>query len=107
MKNIRWVIQNNLIHENDLKAIQNVCKDMGVEFEEIMVIPFSSEIPDFKKDDKTNIYYGSTTLMYNIYNQLNKPVGLFFNEETFSIENYIKHWGSHMLNSDAKVTTFD
>ena len=107
MKNIRWIIQNNLIHENDLKEVQNACKDMNVEFEEIIVIPFSSEIPEFKNDDKINIYYGATTLMYNIYHEFNKPVGLFFDEETFSIENYMKHWGQHMLNSDAKVTTFD
>jgi hypothetical protein len=107
MKNIRWIIQNNLIHENDLKAVQNSCKDMDVEFEEVMVIPFSSEIPEFKMDDKVNIYYGSTTLMYNIYHQHNRPAGLFFDEEAFSIENYMKHWGEHMLNSDAKVTTFN
>lgn len=106
MKNIRWVIQNNLINENDLKEIQNSCKDMNVEFEEILVIPFSSEMPEFTKDDKTNIYYGSTTLMYNIYNQMNKPAGLFFDDKTFSMENYINIWKSYMLNSDAKITTF-
>lgn len=106
MKQVRWIIQNNLIAENDLKEIQNSCKDMNVEFEEIIVVPFSSEIPEFTKDNKTNVYYGSTTLMYNIYHQLGKPPGLFFNEDTFSIENYIKVWGKYMLNSDAKVTTF-
>lgn len=106
MKNIRWIIQNNLIHENDLKAIQNSCKDMGVSFEEILVIPFSSEIPKFTQDDKINIYYGSTTLMYNIYNQMNKPQGLFFDEKTFSMENYLHIWKNFMLNGDAKITTF-
>lgn len=106
MKQIRWIIQNNLIAENDLQEVQNACKDMGVEFEEIMVIPFSSEIPKFKQDDKTNIYYGSTTLMYNIYNQMNKPEGLFFDDKTFSMENYISIWKEHMLNYEAKVTTF-
>jgi hypothetical protein len=106
MKNIRWIIQNNLIAENDLKEIQNSCKDMNVEFEEILVVPFSPEIPDFTKDDKTNIYYGSTTLMYNIYNQFNKPPGLFFDEQTFSMENYLNVWKEHMLNFEAKVTTF-
>lgn len=106
MKNIRWIIQNNLIAENDLNEIQNACKDMGVEFEEILVIPFSSELPEFIKDDKTNIYYGSTTLMYNVYKHLNKPEGLFFNEESFSIENYIKVWKDYMLNSEARTLAF-
>lgn len=106
MQNLRWIIQNNLIAENDLKEVQNACKDMGIEFQEILVVPFSSEIPEFKQDDKLNIYYGSTTLMYNIYHQLNKPTGLFFDEETFSMENYINVWKEHMLNCEAKVTTF-
>ena len=106
MKNIRWIIQNNLIHENDLKAIQTTCKQLNIEFEEILVVPFSPEIPKFTIDDKTNIYYGSTTLMYNIYHQHNKPKGLFFDDAKFSMENYINVWGQYMLNSDAQVTTF-
>ncbi len=106
MKNIRWVIQNNLIAENDLKEIQNACKDMDVEFEEVMVIPFSPELPKFTIDEKTNIYYGATTFMYNLYRELNAPTGLFFNEEQFSMENYNNVWGKYMLNSDAKTTTF-
>lgn len=106
MKQIRWIIQNNLIYENDLKEIQNACKDMSVEFEEIKVVPFSEEIPEFKKDDKTNIYYGSTTLMYNIYNQMNKPEGLFFDDKTFSMENYLYIWKEYMLNYESKITTF-
>ena len=106
MKNIRWIIQNNLIHENDLKAIQNTCKELNIEFEEILVIPFSPEIPKFTIDDKINIYYGSTTLMYNIYRQHDKPKGLFFDDVKFSMENYINIWGKYMLNSEAYITTF-
>lgn len=106
MKKIRWIIQNNLIAENDLKQVQKACVDIGSEFEEIIVIPFSKEIPEFTKDDKINIYYGATTLMYNIYHQFNKPKGLFFDEQTFSMENYLKVWGEHMLSSEAKNTTF-
>lgn len=106
MKNIRWIIQSNLISENDLNEVQNSCKNMNVEFEEIKVVPFSSDLPDFTKDDKINIYYGSTTLMYNIYHQLDKPRGLFFDEITFSMENYFKIWKNYMLNFEAKITTF-
>lgn len=105
MKNIRWVIQNNLIAENDLKVIQNSCKNLGVEFEEVLVVPFSSELPKFTLDNKTNIYYGSTTFMNNIYKELKQPIGLFYNHETFSMENYLEKWGGYMLNSGAKVVT--
>lgn len=106
MKNIRWVIQQNLIAENDLEAIRQVCNDMAIAFEEIQVIPFSSEVPEFTKDEKVNIYYGSTTLMYNIYRQLDRPRGLFFDEQAFTSANYLAAWKEYMLNYGAKVTTF-
>jgi hypothetical protein len=108
MKKARWVIQNNLTSENDFNVMTEACKELGIESEGILVIPFSPEIPEFTKDDKVNIYYGSTTLMYNIYHKMKQPVGLFFDEERFSMENYNKIWGDHMLNgpNDAKITTF-
>jgi hypothetical protein len=100
---MRWVIQNNLISENDLNQIQDACKAINVEFEEVQVIPYLKVLPEFTLDDN-NVYYGSTTLMNNLYEK-HKPKGLFYNHETFSMENYIKQWGEHMLNCDAQVLT--
>lgn len=106
MRDIRWVIQSNLISEDDYNRMSEICKEIGVESEGITVIPFSPVIPDFTNDEKTNIYYGSTTLMYNLYHQRNKPVGLFFDEDTFTMENYLNRYKEHMLTSDGKITTF-
>jgi hypothetical protein len=103
MKNIRWVIQNNLIAENDLNEIQEICKSLDVEFQEVMVIPMTKELPEIIHDDKVNLYYGSTTFMDNLYEQLDRPFGLFYNHETFSMENYINKWGEKMLNSEAMI----
>lgn len=103
---IRWIIQNNLIAENDLKQIQAACMSFGIDFEEVTVIPFSSEIPEFTTDDKINIYYGATTFIDNLYKQREKPIGVFFDEYNFSIENYINKWGKFMLNDEAEITTF-
>lgn len=103
MKNVRWVIQNNLIAENDLNEIQEACKSLNVEFQEVIVIPMTKELPDILHDDKVNLYYGSTTLMDNIYEQLDKPFGLFYNHETYSMENYLSKWGEHMLSSEARI----
>lgn len=104
VKAIRWVMQNNLIAENDVEKMRKACKDLNIEFYEMTVLPFSPHLPDFPMDGIINIYYGSTTLMNNLYEKL-KPEGLFYNHETFSMENYIKQWGEHMLNSDARITT--
>jgi hypothetical protein len=108
MKQVRWIIQNNLISENDFTRMTDVCKELEIESQGILVIPFSPDIPEFIQDDKINVYYGSTTLMYNIYHKMNRPVGLFFDEEKFSMENYNNVWGDHMLNGpkDARITTF-
>jgi hypothetical protein len=81
--------------------MQEAFNELGIDNEEIIVVPFSDELPDFTQDDKTNIYYGSTTLMNNIYEQLDKPKGLFYNHETYTMENYNEQWGEHMLNSEA------
>lgn len=106
MKKARWIIQNNLISENDRNQFQIACDKIGVAHYEVIVIPFSSELPQFPVDDEyENIYYGSTTFMNNLYDKLNRPIGLFYNHETFSMENYINKWGEHMLNSDAQVMT--
>jgi hypothetical protein len=105
MKKCRWIIQNNLIAENDIKQLQNSCKGLDIEFEEILVIPFSKEIPKFTIDNKANIYYGSTTLINNVYKQYNRPIGVFYDDITFTMENYLNVWREHMLSYGAKITT--
>lgn len=102
MKEVRWVIQNNLIAENDLQEIQNTCRDIGVEFKNVKIKPFSPKLPKIPIDEKLNIYYGSTTFMDNVLSSLPSK-GLFYDRNTFSMENYINKWGKHMLNSDAMI----
>lgn len=102
---VRWIIQNNDISDIDLQRLIDACKNLNIKFELIKSRAFSKELPKFSIDnDITNIYYGGTTLMYNIYTQFNRPIGLFFNDN-FSMENYINKWGPHMLSSEAKILT--
>ncbi len=103
MENIRWIVQQNLIHEKDFLALKNACDKYSIEFQPITIIPFSDELPQITLDSKENIYYGSTTLMYSVYKKLNQPKGLFFDEITFSMENYFQKWGSYMLNYQAEI----
>lgn len=103
MKDIKWIVQNNLLSERDIELIGSACNAINVEYQPVDVLPMSSELPEFNVQPN-NVYYGSTTFMYNLYNQI-KPKGLFFDESTFSMQNYINKWGEHMLNSDATVLT--
>lgn len=104
-KKIRWVVQNNLTAENDFNIIKKCCEVLDVEFKGVKVIPFSPKLPRFRNDHKTNLYYGSTTFIDNLYKQKNAPIGVFFNEN-FSMEKYLQVWGKYMLSSEAQITTF-
>jgi len=103
--NIQWVVQANLTSLDDLSGLRNECKNSNIPFIEVKVIPFTTELPHFEILP-CNIYYGSTTFNNLIYENQNTRRGLFFDPETFSIENYIDKWSKHMLNYGASVTTF-
>lgn len=90
MEKVRWVIQSNLISEKDLNRMRDALQHFSIKFEEVKIIPFSGDLPKITFDHHINIYYGSTTFMYNVYKRLSKPVGLFFDEQSFTMENYLK-----------------
>lgn len=102
----RFIIQKNLLAENDINQIQSVCNTHSIPYEEVFVIPFVDTLPEFTVDHIENFYYGSTTFITKVYEKL-KPKGIFFNPEIFQISNYIEKWGEDMLNYDAIVTTLD
>lgn len=85
--------------------MRDALQHFSIKFEEVKIIPFSGDLPKITFDHHINIYYGSTTFMYNVYKRLSKPVGLFFDEQSFTMENYLKQWSKHMLNYGAELTT--
>lgn len=104
MKKVRWIIQKNDLAENDLRQLQEACKELGLEYHDTLVIPFIRTLPEFPiDDDHENIYYGGTTFMNNVYEHLNKPLGLFYDEEEFVMENYLEQWKDHMFNSESTI----
>lgn len=101
---IQWVVQRNLTSEDVIEEIKQACQRINVDCYDIVIIPFSETLPDFPKN-KRSIFYGSTTTMYLVYEDKRINEGLFFNKETFSIENYLNKWGESMLNFGARVLT--
>jgi len=102
---IQWVVQKNLTNHNDLVAINNACGRAEVGIIEVDIVPFSSALPDFDRTRKS-IFYGSTSFLKLAGEQPDLKGGLFFDDRFFSMENYIKRWGKHMLNAGATVTDF-
>lgn len=101
---IQWVIQRNLTSQDIIEDFRKACQKMNVDSCFIDIIPFSNSLPEFPKD-KRSIFYGSTTTMYLVYQDSKYNEGLFFSEQTFSMENYLDKWKENMLNFGAKVLT--
>ncbi|HEY9261813.1 ATP-grasp domain-containing protein [Chitinophaga sp.] len=102
---IQWVVQRNLTSIADLESLQRSCATIGVNFQAIDIIPFSTSLPAFDHQ-RRSIFYGSTTLCGLVAADEQWRPGLFFDEALFSIENYFNRWGAYMLNYGAIVTTF-
>lgn len=104
--NLQWVIQRNLTNTDDLNTLKLGCDKTGVQYTEIDIIPFTDQLPDFSKD-KQSIFYGSTTMGQLLYKDRDLYKGYFFDQDSFSIENYFDKWGANMLNHGAMVTSFN
>jgi hypothetical protein len=102
---IQWVVQSNLTSQYDLAALRTAYTGNRLPYVEVTIIPFTDELPDLPIRPCT-IYYGSTTFNNLLYNNPATRPGVFFNPDTFSIENYISKWSKYMLNAEASVITF-
>src|SRR4051812_49091605 len=103
-KNIQWVVQRNLTSQSDFQELKESCLKIGVKFIELDIIPFTAQLPEFDRS-RISITYGSTTFNGLALKDDELKKGIFFDEKSFSIENYLEKWGRSMLNYDASVTT--
>ena len=100
---INWVLQTNLTKPNVLEAIKSALTATDESYEEITVIPFSSNPPEVKSKDAINIVYGSSTLMLNAYKNSELRKGLFYDPDKFTMQNYVNQWSDNLLNSDGQL----
>lgn len=102
---ICWILQKNLTPPQILEQIKQTLIAQGIEFQEVTIIPFSNTLPEGIDPDRLNIFYGSTTLMLNVYESDELNAGLFYDAARFTMRNYIEQWGSRMLNIQAQFFT--
>ncbi len=81
---IKWIVQHNLIKEKTLNAFRNAFHQHNIAYEEVMVIPFSEELPSFEIVSQP-IFYGSTTLMMNAYSSEHAQ-GVFFKKKSLQLK---------------------
>lgn len=92
-----WVLQKNLINDEDADGMIKVVSEIGDIPHPVTVIPFSYDIPSVTHDGPI-IPYGGTNWINTIYK--NNIWTLFFNEN-FLYSTAINNYGKHMFNSDA------
>lgn len=93
-----WVLQQNLINDEDAKGMVQAVTDIGDLAHPIDVIPFSYEIPELSYKNGPIIPYGGTNWINTIYT---KNVWTLFFNENFRYSTALSHYGKHMFNSDA------
>ncbi len=106
IKTIGWVVQNNLTSDRYVyEEFKRIFQTHNIAHEFVEVIPFDENLPEFDRS-RLNIFYGSTTMMNNVYRDVTLQAGLFFDDKTFSMDTYFDKWKDMMLNFGATITTF-
>lgn len=105
MSKIHWILQNNLIKSEIKESIIKTLKKSSISYEEVQVIPFSDSLPVIEQYGDQYVFYGSSTLIFNAYKHSIYQKGVFYDENTFTINNYNKQWEKKMLNNDAIITS--
>lgn len=98
---IKWVIQKTLLGDRTIGALTNAIKKSGAAIELIKLAPFSEELHYKNMDELRPVIYGSTTFMLLAYKHEYLSHGVFYDENSFLMSEYIKHWGRSVLNNDA------
>jgi len=100
---INWVLQTNLTKPKVVEAIKSALTASDEIYEEITVIPFSTNPPLVKSKKAFNVVYGSSTLMLNAYKNSELRKGLFYDPDKFTMQNYVNQWNDNLLNSDGQL----
>lgn len=106
MLQAHWILQKNLTNETVLAAIKATLQEDSIRYQEVMLIPFSDEVPQVEPPHHGLVFYGSTTLILNAYRDARFRSGVFFDPQTFTMANYLAQWGESMLNHGSRATTF-
>lgn len=102
----KWAVQSKLGNSTDIEKIVACLEQQHIPYEMIEVIPFSDDPPALVEDQENVIFYGSTTLIKNVYAAQKWKPGVWFNPNSYEFENVLKGYGKeNLLNGDSEVIT--
>ncbi len=102
---MHWVIQNNLFREENYQVIYDTLTRVGIPYTEVTVVPFSHELIPEVSNDGPIMMYGSC-LLIKIAQKRGWVPGAITNDN-FQHSAWVEHWGTELLNHDAKVMKLD
>ena len=106
-KEIGWVVQENLSSDRHVyTAFKEIFEKHSIPHEFVTIIPHDIKLPEFNRD-RINIFYGGITWINELHKDGSLRAGIFFDADTFRMDNYINKWDALMLNNEAIITTFD
>lgn len=101
---LRWVIQSNLGHNDDVATLVAALDALGVAHEPLKVIPFDDTPPAVSTDGAV-LFYGSTTLMKNVAAAGRWRPGVFFDAARFAFDALRAGYGDALLNAESELVT--
>jgi hypothetical protein len=108
MTRTSWIVQTNVEPESTSPAaLRRACAVTSRPFYELSVIPGSPTLPDMPSVDGPVVFHGRTTLILRASEHPTWRRGVFFDPTRFTHRAYVAAYGSDMLNSDAKVMSWD
>lgn len=99
---VTWIIQTNMGNSSDIIDYVNAVRSSGANVIEVEYIPFSNELPEIKVDGPT-VFYGAVDFIKVVQASGRWPLGVFGDINTFTYENWAKHYGDMLLNSPAET----
>jgi len=101
-----WVVQTNLGNSYDIDTMITVFNKNDIPYQGVNAIPFSDELPEIEWPGPV-IFYGATGFISNAFQSNRWSPCAFFDGEQFRYREYIRQYGTQLLNVDAVITTLE
>lgn len=95
---VTWIIQTNMGSQSDILQYVEGVRQSGAKVIEVEYIPFSGQLPEMDADGPV-VLYGAVDFIKVAKESGRWPLGVFGDIDTFTYENWAKHYGDMLLNS--------
>jgi len=100
-----WVIQANMYNEEGFASLISALERMEIKHSVHKVVPFVGQLDPPVDPPTNNVIVMGTYTLSRIAHERGWSPGSFLNEN-FHILPQLEHWGSNMLNDDARICRF-